>query len=175
MQEPHADHAEHSAHCNCHKATVGVESLDEVKFARSIVGAAANSDWPKVKSMLASGISATTQDRDGYTALHYVARYNQPELCKALISSGCDVNATTRLGKATPLHRAAITGQTDVIRVLLRRGANPMLQDDDGQTAAHKAAMGKHRDCLQLLLSAAPEIEQIPDKRGRVPNDWSVV
>ena len=49
-----------------------------------------------------------------------------------------DVNARTRSGLATPLHRAAFTNRAAVVEFLLLHNANPSLQDDDGKTALHK-------------------------------------
>lgn len=40
---------------------------------------------------------------------------------------------------ATPLHKAAKGGHTDVIRFLLKNGANINAQDVEGATPVHKA------------------------------------
>lgn len=59
-------------------------------------------------------------------------------MCELLLRYGADVNARTRSGDATALHRAATAGQHGVVQLLLDRGADPMLVDTDGQTALHK-------------------------------------
>ena len=69
---------------------------------------------------------------------HYAARSGHSQVCSFLLLNGACVNAQTRSGDVTPLHRAAYCGCDDVIDVLLKNGSDVMLQDDDGQTALHK-------------------------------------
>lgn len=52
----------------------------------------------------------TAPDNAGYTALHYAARNGHVDICKMLIQYGANINATTKSGKATPLHKAAASG-----------------------------------------------------------------
>ena len=44
----------------------------------------------------------------------------------------------TRSGKASPLHRAAHCGHSDIVKILIDYGAKLELHDSDGQTALHK-------------------------------------
>ena len=41
-------------------------------------------------------------------------------------------------GGATPLHRAAYSGHTDIAQLLINSGADVRLVDSDGKTALHK-------------------------------------
>jgi ankyrin repeat protein len=55
----------------------------------------------------------------------------QTDVVRLLLDRGVNANASP-LGShwtATPLHPAAIQGQTVVVDLLLRRGANPTLKD----------------------------------------------
>jgi ankyrin repeat protein len=54
------------------------------------------------------------------------------------IRTGGDVNIVTAEGKAL-LHFAAERDRLDILRLLLRKGANPNLQDEDGKTPLHYA------------------------------------
>lgn len=58
-------------------------------------------------------------------------------VCAFLLETGACASPRTPAG-ATPLHRAAYCGHVDVVRLLLGRGADPTLCDDDGATALHK-------------------------------------
>eukprot|EP00045_Choanoeca_perplexa_P022267 m.8941 g.8941 ORF g.8941 m.8941 type:complete len:175 (-) comp9321_c0_seq2:81-605(-) len=174
MAEQTKDHHGHSSTCQCHKSQLGGQQLSEVQFDRSLPGAAANGDVRKLKAMIDNGTSINATDRDGYTALHYMARQGNLEVCQYLITRGALVNAQTRLGLATPLHRAAITGHLPVIRLLVEHGADVLQPDKDGQNAAHKAAMAKHDTSLHWLLQHYPEAKTAKDRRGRVPDECRV-
>lgn len=47
----------------------------------------------------------------GYTALHYASRNGHLEICKYLIENGANIDARTRSGQATALHRACAAGR----------------------------------------------------------------
>ncbi|KAF8610656.1 ankyrin [Ceratobasidium sp. AG-I] len=51
----------------------------------------------------------------------------------------------------TPLHLAADRGHLDVIRLLLSRGADTTLKDQDGDTGLEIAAVAKHEAIVQML------------------------
>lgn len=67
-------------------------------------------DVESVKVHLRKGTNPDSEDRGGYTALHYAARGGHPQVCSLLIESGASVNKATRAGAATALHRAALAG-----------------------------------------------------------------
>lgn len=70
----------------------------------------------------------------GYSALHYAAISNHPQVVEALIKAGADVNAKTSLGN-TALMLAV--GQLDVpaAKFLLAHGAKKEIANNDGKTA----------------------------------------
>ncbi len=54
----------------------------------------------------------------------------------------------------TPLHWACAEGDTAMVKMLLRYGADPKLTTDDGQTARSFAAARNYKDVLALLDTA---------------------
>jgi len=74
-------------------------------------------------------------------------------IAKNLLERGCDVE-TTMEGDDTVLHIAAITGNEDMVDLILRfLPANAIdRKNEDGRTALHKAAcFGKYKIVEKLL------------------------
>uniref|UniRef100_A0A9J8APR5 Ankyrin repeat domain 50-like n=1 Tax=Cyprinus carpio carpio TaxID=630221 RepID=A0A9J8APR5_CYPCA len=71
---------------------------------------------------------------------------------RALLDSGISVNRTDPSDGRTLLAAAAHAGLVDVAALLLCRGADPLLNDNQGQTALTLAARQGHVGVLQVLL-----------------------
>jgi len=66
-----------------------------------------------------------------YTPLHYAAYQGHTEICEALIDDPMvDINRRTSSG-CTPLFLASQQGRADVVRILLKAGANPTISEDE--------------------------------------------
>lgn len=75
------------------------------------------------------------------------------------------INAANRIGW-TPLHAAVLEKQTEVAILLLESGADPNLQDINGNTATHLAAAdSKLIDCLRVLIDKLENIN-VRNSRG---------
>jgi ankyrin repeat protein len=59
-------------------------------------------------------------------------------------------------GRTSPLHQAARGGSIEAVKLLLDAGADPRLQDGDGQTARELAAREGHSLVVELLAASAP-------------------
>ena len=58
---------------------------------------------------------------------------------------------------STPLHHAAMAGDTDAIAAQLGAGADPDAQNAAGRTALHEAALGGHTEAIITLLDAGAD------------------
>lgn len=91
---------------------------------------------------------------DGWTPLHLAAFFGHPELAKALLNRGANVDArSTNAMTNTPLHAAVAGRKPEVIRVLIDRGANVNLRQHGGWTALQGAAQAGDRELVELLLA----------------------
>ncbi|KAH1013586.1 hypothetical protein HUJ04_002564 [Dendroctonus ponderosae] len=135
-----------------HHRKPATQSLDEMEFEKGIWGHSLYGDLDELKACIDNG-KYTVDQRDcaGYTALHYAARNNHLDICEYLVKKGADVNAVTRAGKASALHRAASTGRKEIVLSLLHKGANPDLEDADGKTALRRALDNNHMDIADIL------------------------
>lgn len=57
----------------------------------------------------------------------------------------------------TPLHLAVVTGDCELVRLLLSAGASPNIADRKGQNCFHLSVQYQHTDCLQCLFTYCSE------------------
>lgn len=71
-------------------------------------------DIDRVESIISKARDSRTAvnapDNSGYTALHYAARNGHTDICRLLLQNGANIDALTKCGKASPLHKAAVGG-----------------------------------------------------------------
>src|ERR1044071_7845592 len=80
------------------------------------------------------------------------ARKGDVAAVKAFLDKGVDVNTKTRYG-ATALSYACDKGHTEVVRLLLERGADPNVKDSFyGATPMSWAAPKGHVEIVKLLI-----------------------
>jgi ankyrin repeat protein len=105
-----------------------------------------------VELLLARGAEVSTPARHAFhvTPLHAALAGPTPDVARALVAAGADVNARQQ-GGVTPLQEAAANGAPDLVRLLLEHGADPGATDDTGRTAADWARERGRTAVLELL------------------------
>lgn len=92
-------------------------------------------------------------DDVGQTLLNWAAAFGSPEIVEYLCSKEADVNKGQR---SSSLHYASCFGRSQIVKILLRYGANVDLRDEEGKTALDKARERNeegHREVIQILQS----------------------
>jgi ankyrin repeat protein len=69
----------------------------------------------------------------------------------------------------TPLHVAAIKGNTEIFGLLLSHGADIYRVDDLRQNVVHLTAAGGHTDCLGMILDLEDSLIEESDGTGNTP------
>lgn len=74
----------------------------------------------------------------------------------------------------TPLHYAAYEGLTDLLKLLLDKGASPVVADQDGYLPLHKAIWKGKEKCAEILLAQKAQQKAIdyPSKLYVRFSDW---
>jgi truncated hemoglobin YjbI len=108
-----------------------------------------------VKSLLRLGADPNTQDSDGHTPLYRVANEcgsdAGPEIVRALVYAGGDVNAHGGVTRTTPLHMAARRGFLGIAQALLDCGAAAGAKDIKGDTPLQRALNCRRKEVARLL------------------------
>jgi len=106
-------------------------------------------------------------------ALYEAAGDGDSNRVSALLDGGVDVNAATGSGSYA-LNRAAVENEVEVMKILLERGANPNVQNSQGDTpliCATKFAGGKSAT-VKLLVEAGTDLS-IQDDKGKTALDYA--
>lgn len=99
-------------------------------------------------------------DTNGYTALHFAARYGLSELCNILLLNKANINCANKKGQ-TPLHLAALNNKSHVMRLLLDNSANINAIDLLGNTPLHDVCSMGNIGAAKILLSYNPDISML--------------
>ncbi len=93
--------------------------------------------WLEVAQLLFEyGADVNAKDEDCWTPLHFAVEYNwdEPKVALWLVEHvEADVNSRDNDG-CTPLHCASVKGHHEVVRSLVKRGADPYARDNNDQT-----------------------------------------
>jgi hypothetical protein len=118
-------------------------------------------DAPGVRAALARDASlASTWHPIGWTPLHFAAFSGDVATTALLLDGGAQIHARARTPFLNvPLQAALLTGQEATARVLLERGADPLVRQNGGFAPIHEAALTGRRDLVDLLLEKGAEID----------------
>ncbi|HEY3444247.1 MAG TPA: ankyrin repeat domain-containing protein [Paludibaculum sp.] len=149
------------------------------RMTSRLIGAARSGDVAAVQTLLRGGADANeTGGVNGWTALQHAIHKNQTGTVAALLDGGADPNARGG-GRMTPLMMAAGYGQEEIVRILLRKGADPRLRDPQGEAAVDLALSGTtdidrftagrcQAGTVKVLLEAAPDTQPAKNAVSKV-------
>lgn len=104
---------------------------------RQLIDAIRQKDLTALVEAIESGqVDVNFADDVGQSLTNWASAFGSIEMVQYLCDKGADVN---KGHKSSSLHYAACFGRPDVVKLLLQRGANPDLRDEDGKTALDKA------------------------------------
>jgi uncharacterized protein len=127
--------------------------------------------------LVEAGADVNARTEDGTSALMVAARRaGAAPVAAYLLEKGADIGAATADG-ITALHRAAESGDLDMIKLLLERGANVNVQRKNGSVPLTSAVVFGHGAAVRYLLSkgAKPNVGDVGLNRAVFQGNVEIV
>jgi hemoglobin len=145
-------------------------------FGRTLLHFASGAGcYEVVELLLELGTDPNTQDSGGHTPLYRVANEcasaTAPEIVRALVRAGADVNAGGGVTRATALHMAARRGYVGIASTLLDCGAAMGAKDSRGHTPLRRAINCRKDMVAKLLMDRGATSQRDPtivDRKRRI-------
>ena len=102
--------------------------------------------------------------------LWHAARIGDLQAMKRYIAEGADVNAPDESMNISPLVWSVSHGQTEATRLLIENGADVNIEDDNGSTPLHSAAVFGRAAVAKLLVENGANL-QVRNDDGATPAD----
>ncbi|KAK0043521.1 E3 ubiquitin-protein ligase HECTD1 isoform X5 [Biomphalaria pfeifferi] len=120
---------------------------------RQLIDCIRSKDTDALIDAVDNGFEVNFMDDVGQTLLNWASAFGTQEMVEFLCERGADVNRGLR---SSSLHYAACFGRPQIVKTLLRYGANPDLRDEDAKTPLDKARERGdegHREVIAILQS----------------------
>ena len=118
--------------------------------------------WERILRMLR--LQGGTREIRGRTVLYQAIISEHPEIVRALIKHGADVNSRVGGGDA-PIVRAVSTMQTILVRYLIEAGADLTAKSRDGESLIMRAAATGEGKTLEMLAARGADVNEFDSKR----------
>lgn len=112
-------------------------------------------------------------DAKGKTLLHRALERKDEFSAIYLIENNASVDVTTTQNQETPLHLLCSQSHYDgielIAKALLKAGADPNLQDGEGNTSLHRAILATNQQVFTILLEQPNISLEIRNNHGLTP------
>lgn len=151
-----------------------------------LLEAAARNDFPEVKRLLMLGVSPSSTNHDGLSALHQCCIEASEPMIDLLLGYGANVDARD-VEQWTPLHAACTCGHLNLVKILVENGADLLAVNGDGNMPFDLCEDEETLDYLEMqmvaqgitqdkidLARASTEMQMITDLEDQISNGCDI-
>nr|XP_011711518.1 ankyrin repeat and SOCS box protein 3 isoform X4 [Macaca nemestrina] len=120
--------------------------------------AASQGHWKIVQILLEAGADPNATTLEETTPLFLAVENGQIDVLKLLLQHGANVNGSHSMCGWNSLHQASFQENAEIIKLLLKKGANKECQDDFGITPLFVAAQYGKLESLSILISSGANV-----------------
>ncbi|XP_007528009.2 ankyrin repeat and SOCS box protein 3 isoform X1 [Erinaceus europaeus] len=120
--------------------------------------AASQGHWKIVQILLEAGADPNITTSEETTPLFLAVENGQIDVLRLLLRHGANVNGSHSMCGWNSLHQATFQENAEIIRLLLKKGANKECQDDFGITPLFVAAQYGNLESLRVLISSGANV-----------------
>lgn len=122
---------------------------------------------PYAVKALGNVIDPLYESEGGSNLLHYAASGTSLELAEKMSDFGISLNKTNIYG-FTPLHNAVMQGNTEMVKLLVKKGSDINLRATDGRNAYNFAMDEENDEIMECLVSlgADKDTQEFPIVKG---------
>ncbi|KAF2461003.1 proteasome regulatory particle subunit [Lineolata rhizophorae] len=111
---------------------------------------------------------ANRRDEDDRLPLHWAVSYNRLPIVQLLVQTkGFEIDAQDGVGWTPLMMAVSLKDADEILDLLLQRGADVNMKNNNGQTALHFTASKNNLDAAKKLISGRASA-RIKDKRGQL-------
>ncbi len=112
------------------------------------------------------------ENPSGVTALMAACQWNRVDVAIFLLERGADVDSRERRAGLNPLMYSCLSGNSEMVKLLLGKGPRVNATDAMGRNALMLAATLGSSEAVELLLKAGAQID-LRDDAGTTALDWA--
>ncbi|XP_034515023.1 ankyrin repeat and SOCS box protein 3 isoform X5 [Ailuropoda melanoleuca] len=120
--------------------------------------AASQGHWKIVQILLEAGADPNATTLEETTPLFLAVENGQIDVLRLLLRHGANVNGSHSMCGWNALHQATFQENAEIIKLLLKKGANKECQDDFGITPLFVAAQYGKLESLSILISSGANV-----------------
>nr|KAF6428939.1 ankyrin repeat and SOCS box containing 3 [Molossus molossus] len=120
--------------------------------------AARRGHWKIVQILLEAGADPNATTLEETTPLFLAVENGRMDVLRLLLRHGANVNGSHSMCGWNALHQATFQENAEIIKLLLKRGANKECQDDFGITPLFVAAQYGKLESLSILISSGANV-----------------